>query len=79
MLKMDHVFKVACWPVLLGKRIMQNVRNRILSIETKYVGIKFRVLDNVVWRIGKKRQPQTQIKAQTLVKYREVCLIRRSG
>ena len=43
---------------------MQNVRNRILSIETKYFGIKFRVLENVLWRIGKKRQSETQIAAR---------------
>ena len=40
---------------------MQNVRNRIMSIETKCFGIKFCVLENVLWRIGKKRQSQTQI------------------
>ena len=37
---------------------MQDIRNRIISIETKYFGNQFRVLKIVFWRIGKITIPQ---------------------
>ena len=40
---------------------MQNVRNRNMGIETTYFGIKFRVWENALWRMGGERQSQTQI------------------
>ena len=43
---------------------MQNVRNRLLTIETNCFGIKLWVSEKVLWRFWKIRQSRTQIAAQ---------------
>ena len=40
---------------------MQGVRNRVLSIETKYVGIELRVFKNVLLRIEKNGNPKLRL------------------
>ena len=66
-LKQNQCFENMCWPICVQMYIMKNVRNWILSIETKCFGIEFQVWRMCYGESGKNGNPKLRLPAQRVV------------